>query len=168
MSTAATMPRTWARSNANPYRTRATSLALRQDAVRLDAVRWWAAMHPRGLRVAGFEPEKLTRWRSTGGPVAELGAYMQAMPRECALILTQLRGYAATARELDAMSFVDAVLREQPEDGLEDVLEQRAIIEGTPKAKREFARQARKAAAMLEDAAYAAEREADAQEGGVI
>jgi len=166
MSTTANVARAWARSNANPYRTRATSLSLRQDAVRLDAVRWWAAMHPRGLRVAGFEPEKLTRWRSTGGFMAEAGAYMIGMPREAALILTQLRGYAATARELDALSFIDAVLREQPEDGLEDVLEQRAIIEGTPKAKREFARQARKAAAMLEDAAYAAEREADGQEGG--
>jgi hypothetical protein len=165
VSTAANVAQHWTRSNANPYRTRATSLALRQDAVRLDAVRWWAAMHPRGLRVAGFEPEKLTRWRSTGGPVAELGAYMQAVPRECALILTQLRGYAATARELDALSFIDAVLREQPEDGVEDVLEQRAIIERSPRALRDYARQARKAAAMLEDAAYAAEREADGQEG---
>ena len=166
MSTTANVARAWARSNANPYRTRATSLSLRQDAVRLDAVRWWAAMHPRGLRVAGFEPEKLTRWRSTGGFMAEAGAYMIGMPREAALILTQLRGYAATARELDALSFIDAVLREQPEDGLEDVLEQRAIIERTPRALRDYARQARKAAAMLEDAAYAAEREADGQEGG--
>jgi hypothetical protein len=164
MSTAANVARTWARSNANPYRTRATSLSLRQDAVRLDAVRWWAAMHPRGLRVAGFEPEKLTRWRSTGGFMAECGAYMLAVPRECALILTQLRGYAATARELDALSFIDAVLREQPEDGVEDVLEQRAIIERTPRALRDYARQARKLAALLEDAAYSAEREADGQE----
>jgi hypothetical protein len=96
--------------------------------------------------------------------MAEAGAYMMAVPREAALILTQLRGYAATARELEAMPFLEAVLREQPEDGAEDVLEQRAIIERTPRALRDYARQARKLAALLEDAAYAAEREADGQE----
>jgi hypothetical protein len=170
MATAATMASSWSVGNTKLRRSRTASVVLRQDAVRRDAARWWAENHPRGFGgqtapVAGFEAEKLTRWRSTGGALAELGAYMMARPEEATLLLTQLRGYAATARELEAVTFVEAVMKEQVEDGIEDVLEQKALIEGTPKSKREFARQARKLAALLEDAAYAAEREADEQEG---